>query len=87
MKVTNIYWRTLLLRFENITLSLQSKQKELLDHDKFNTPDTKSSLYSNNGLLAVRYAINVFNLNGLSECAGTQCLHLLNNLAHVPALL
>ncbi|EGU41768.1 hypothetical protein VISP3789_01723 [Vibrio splendidus ATCC 33789] len=29
-------------------LSLQSKQKELLDHDKLNTPDTKSSL-SNTG--------------------------------------
>ncbi|NOJ05813.1 hypothetical protein F0236_18925 [Vibrio splendidus] len=72
MNVTNIYWRTLLLRFENITLSLQSKQKELLDHDEFNTPDIKSSLHNNNGLLAVRYAINVFNLNRLSKCARTK---------------
>jgi|MDTG01.1.fsa_nt_gb hypothetical protein len=53
-------------------LSLQSKQKELLDHDKFNTPDTKSSLYNNHGLLAVRYAINVLNLDRFSEGARTK---------------
>ncbi|NOI03015.1 hypothetical protein F0241_18135 [Vibrio kanaloae] len=67
MKVTNIYWRTLLLRFENIMLSLRSKQKKLLDHDKFNTSDTKSSLDNNDGLLAVRYAINILNLDWFSE--------------------